>query len=134
MANTISTQVIQNDGIYYAVRCMIIADGVTAETDTIIVDKSTLTNAATGAEPTALDLFEFYSSSTSVDGIWLEWDHGTDSLLMPVNQGAAWQKNWGLLSDPLTDGTGDVVLNYVQNQTVPTPSYFYACFKLRGRR
>lgn len=114
MANTVDNLVIQNDGIFYRHRYLVLSDGTTAMTDVVVIDKSTLTHRDTGIEPTALDLIEFEGQAGgSINSIVLEWDHTTDDEILAFGtNGLCLKRNeWGRFADPISAGaTGDVVV------------------------
>lgn len=114
MANTIDSLVLQNDGVMYRLRYLVLSDG-TAMTDAIMIDKSTLTAAATGGEPDALDCIEFVANAWgTVNSILLEWDHTTDDEILAFSINGLnlpQSAGWGSFMDPRTAGaTGDVVI------------------------
>jgi len=136
MANTIDNLVIQNDGIIYRHRYLVVSDGTTAMTDVIMVDKSTLTSKTTGLEPVALDLIQAsIQCGGAINSVVLEWDRtaddeiigfGTTGMEMPRNE-------WGVIQDPVTaGGTGDVV---VTTNGLSTGAWFQilATWELRAR-
>ncbi len=85
---------------------------VADETDTVVVDKSTLTGPD-GTAPGSVRVDEVtWSIGAGFDYIRLEWDHDTDDKIVDLTgQGYLDFRPSGGLNDPRsTGGTGDIVL------------------------
>lgn len=114
MANTVDEIVLQNDGVFYKSRYLVLSDG-TGMSDVVMIDKSALTAKSTGAEPDALDLVELKAVGWgTLNSILLEWDHTTDDEIIAfgvTGGGVEWCSKSGDLRDPRSaGGTGDVVI------------------------
>lgn len=137
MANTIDNLVIENDGVYYKHRYLVIGDGATPMTDVVVIQLSSLTSKMTGLAPKALDLVEFQGVSFgSITNTLLEWDHTVDDeiLVISSNTNTYWTPDRGVLKDPRSAGaTGDVI---VTTNTMGNGGgfMFYAVWKLRDDR
>lgn len=82
------------------------------ETDTVIIDKSTLIGPS-GVEPSKIVIEEItWSIGVGYDYILLEWDHTTDDIIDYFQgQGYIDYRPFGGKTDPgSSGGTGDVVL------------------------
>lgn len=136
MANTIDNLVIQDDGIYYRHRYLVLSDGTTAMTDVVMIDKSALVSKTTGLEPVALDLVQAsIQCGGSINSVVLEWDRTADDEIIAFgSNGFEMPRNeWGRLGDPITaGGTGDVV---VTTNGLSTGAWFQilATWELRAR-
>lgn len=114
MANVVDSLVLENDGIIFKQRYLVLSDG-TAMTNEIMIDKSTLTSKVTGLEPHALDLVELEAVGWgTLNSVLLEWDHTTDDEILAfgvTGGGVKWCSKLGHLKDPVSDGgTGDIVV------------------------
>jgi len=82
------------------------------ETDTVVVDKSTLTGP-NGKEPGSVRVDEItWSIGLGYNYVTLEWDHNTDDMISVLSGGGYLDaRPSGGLNDPKsTGGTGDIVL------------------------
>jgi hypothetical protein len=85
---------------------------VADETDTIVIDKSTLTGPK-GVEPGRIRIDEItWAVSPGFDYVLLEWDHATDSVVDYFSgTGFMDYAPYGGKNDPLSaDSTGDLIL------------------------
>lgn len=85
------------------------------ETDTILIDKSTLIGPD-GTEPTSISIEEVtWTIGPGFDYIALEWDHTTDDLVDNFHgQGYMDYRPYGGKNDPESSGaTGDLILSTV---------------------
>lgn len=83
---------------------------VADETDTLIVDKSTLTNSE-GIEPDKLRIDRIQYSIQGYGYVLLEWDTAADEVVDYYSgDGCFDYMRSGGLSPAATDGTGDIVL------------------------
>ena len=87
------------------------AFNTTDETDTVLVDLSTLTGPS-GTAPTKVRIDEItWSVADGFDYVLLEWDHATDSTI-EYFQGRGYMDYtpYGGKNDPGSGGTGDLIL------------------------
>lgn len=115
MADTITTQVLENTARRLVVRADIASDG-TGSTDAVLVDKSTFIGPD-GTEPSKLviEKIEF-----TIDGMQVnvEFEHDTDDLIalltghgkFDFSQNSKYQ---GFVDPASTGGTGDIVATTV---------------------
>jgi hypothetical protein len=131
MADTIVSRNILNLPRRLVVRAEIQSDG-TGSTDAILVDKSTYTGL-NGSEP---GRFVVERIDYVIDGmqVILEFDHGTDSLLMSLggntdNSGTIDFTQDGMypgFTDPLSgDSTGDIVATTVGHSAGDKASFVF---------
>jgi hypothetical protein len=114
MANVVDSLVLEDNGIVYKQRYLVLSDG-TAMTDEIMIDKSTLTSKVTGREPHALDLMELEAVGWgTMNSVLLEWDHTIDDEILAfgvTGGGVKWCPKLGDLKDPVSEGgTGDIII------------------------
>ena len=82
------------------------------ETDTVVIDKSTLTGPL-GVEPGSIRIDEItWSVSPEFDNVLLEWEHTTDDIVDYFSgQGYMDYTPYGGKNDPKSaGGTGDLIL------------------------
>ena len=113
MADTVTTQVVQNTKSEYVIHLTGISDG-TGEAAVIKVDKSTLTNAG-GVEPNNLSIMSVRWAIQGYSYIKILWDHTTDdvALLLSGNGYDNFSEAGGLRDPKTTGGTGDLLLTSV---------------------
>lgn len=83
------------------------------ETDTVLIDLSTLAGPNKGLAPTAVRIDEItWSVSPEFDNILLEWEHTTDDIVDYYSgQGYMDYRPYGGKNDPRSaGGTGDLIL------------------------
>ena len=88
---------------------------VADETDTVVVDKSTLTGPK-GVEPGSIRVDEItWTIAGSLEQVILEWDHAADDMIEILSgQGYMDYRPYGGKNDPRSaGGTGDIVLTTV---------------------
>lgn len=101
------------------------------ETDTVIIDKSTLVGPLQLAkEPAAIRVDEItWSVSPEFDNILLEWDHTTDDIVDYYSgQGYMDYRPYGGKNDPRSaGGTGDLVLTSLGGAAGGSYSLLISC-------
>jgi hypothetical protein len=99
------------------------------ETDTVIIDKSTLVGPD-GTEPGKIRVDEItWSVGLGFDYVLLEWDHATDDVL-DYFQGQGYMDYgiYGGKTDPgSAGGTGDLILTTAGGAAGDTYSFLIAC-------
>lgn len=109
MADAISTITMQT-GKHYIVRRVCDSDG-TGESDAILLDISTLTNA-NGVVPTRTRIKEIWYDIQGFSSITLKWDHTTDDTIGIFSGGGYLDLHavGGLLDPASAGGTGDILI------------------------
>lgn len=94
------------------------------ETDTVLIDKSTITGPD-GIEPTSIKIDEItWAVGAGFDHVLLEWDHGTDDVLDYFQgQGYMDYRPYGGKDDPNPGTTGDLILTTVGGAANDTYSF-----------
>jgi hypothetical protein len=97
------------------------------ETDTIVVDRSTLTGPL-GTVPGSLRVDEISWATNGYNYIQLEWEHTTDDIIAHLSgSGYVDYSYYGGKNDPETEGgTGDIVLT--SNGGAAGGSYYIQLF------
>jgi hypothetical protein len=100
------------------------------ETDTVVVDKSTLTGMD-GTEPTSLRVDQIWWSINKYDAIQLEWDKAASDELIENLQGQGFLDftREGGKNMIAGAGTGDIVLTSVGGVANGTFSIYLHCTK-----
>ena len=113
MADTVTSQVMQNSKMEYVVHLTGLSDA-TGESAVIKVDKSALTNTG-GVEPKAIDIMSIRWNIQGYSYIKLAWDHTTDdtAMLLSGNGYDNFEEASGLRDPRSTGGTGDLLLTSV---------------------
>ena len=83
MADTVTTQVLQNTKATYVVHLTNLSDG-TGESNVVKIDKSTLLNV-TGVEPRRIIINSIRWAIQGMTYVKLTWDHATDVTAMILN-------------------------------------------------
>lgn len=102
---------------------------VADETDTIIIDKSTLIGPL-GVEPGSIRVDEItWSVSPGFDSVRLEWDHTTDDIVDNYQgQGYMDYLPYGGKNDPKSAGdTGDLILSTTGGAALDNYSLLISC-------
>jgi hypothetical protein len=124
MADTVTTQIIDNGGRNYTVVLTNISVG-TGESAIIKVDKSGLLNAL-GQIPTLLRIRKVQWCIAGFAYVRLHWDHTTDdtALVLTAGVGELCFEHLGDLPDPNTAGdTGDLLLTAVPITSATQAAY-----------
>lgn len=100
------------------------------ETDTVVIDKSTLTGLD-GTEPTSLRIDEIWWSINKFDAIQLEWEKTAADELIENLQGQGFIdfRPYGGKNMIAGAGTGDIVLTSVGGVANGTYSIYLHCTK-----
>lgn len=102
---------------------------VADETDTIIIDKSTLVGPL-GVEPGSIRVDEItWTLGPAFDAVLLEWDHTTDDVVDYYSgQGYMDYMEYGGKNDPKSaGGTGDLILSTIGGAANDTYSLLISC-------
>lgn len=116
MADAVTTNVLKNDvsktGIY-TIHLTSLSDG-TGESNVVKIDKSAFT-AATGAEPTLINVLSIRWAVQGFSYVKLSSDHTTDDVLfLLTGNGYDYFEPYAGLRDPNSSGgTGDLLLTSV---------------------
>ena len=113
MADTVTTQVVQNTKDRYVLHLTGISDG-TGETNVIKIDKSTLTDVI-GVEPPRIIIQTARWGIQGFSYIKITWDHATDATALVLNGNGydSWEDAGGLRDTLLNDSTGDLFLTSI---------------------
>lgn len=113
MADTVTTQVVQNSKAEYVVHLTGISDA-TGETNVVKIDKSTLTDVL-GVEPPRIIINSARWCIQGFSYIKLTWDHATDATALVLNGNGYdnFADVGGLRDTLLNDSTGDLLLTSV---------------------
>lgn len=113
MADTVTTQVVQNSKSEYVVHLTGVSDG-TGEAAVVKIDKSTLTNVG-GVEPHMISIMSARWAIQGYTYIKILWDHSTDdlALILSGNGYDNFEAAGGLRDPGTSGGTGDVLLTSV---------------------
>ncbi len=113
MADTVTSAVLPaatgQSTRHYGVRLTNVSDG-TGESNVVKIDISTLTGPD-GLTTTTFPIEELVWNIQGFTSVRLTWDHNTDIVIDILSgQGYRDYRNYGLLCDSGTGGTGDVLL------------------------
>lgn len=128
MADTVTSNVVQNSKTEYKIHLTCISDG-TGESAVVKIDKSTLTNS-NGVEPIAINITSIRWAIQGFSYIKLLWDHTTDDVAMILSgNGYDDFSDGGGLRDPRSTGTtGDLLLTSVGAASGATYDITITCF------
>lgn len=112
MANTVTKNTIKQRGNRIALDVAIEFDGSGQETDTVLLDISTLTMADGTTVPTKVTIVDLIASLSGMNYAPLETDHTTDQLQAILPNGLTVKPfgSYGGKVDTGTGGTGDLII------------------------